>query len=735
MATTDKQQYESFKQFGSFIAYLVIFLDLYFYCFNFFYEQGLTADFLTKVLGGFDKAGFFSHPIKPKIVILVMTVLFVMFDKGKKNVESDKKSIIYGAISATVLFVCVSFVPFITKNIFIYGPLFIGSYLYLIKMYSLINRLFDNEIMDDRFNKKNKIFPQMTELIENELSVNIPYKFVSSYEKKKGRFVPITTDGYINIISPERASIILGKPGSGKSYSFNEEYLRQHIMKGFSIINYDFKFPTLTNVAYNYFTTYKGAYAKYANKGRFAVINIDDPRYSDRCNPLHRDLLEKRAQAMDAVKTIYFNLDKKSATKQDFFQMSAIAITSAALWFLRMYENGKYCSFPHLIEYMQQPDEKMLTILDSYDELKYFTSAFTDALQKESFEQLSGQTASARIPLGQCATDEMFYVMTDPDNNGVNLRVNLPDEVTVLNIANNPETQLTNAPALGLYMSQAAKLINAQDRVPCNFHVDELPTIFINGLNTLIATARSNKVCVTLSAQDYTQLVNNYGKDIADTIFNTIDTIISGKVAIDTAKKITESIGKINYQNQSISISENTSSTISTQQQHVVPAEDISQLSQGEFVGVVSDNFKNPIDLKVFRGLVSPSKEDLGDLSYPMINPDITSDVLKENTQRIRDDINRIVENEMKRLEDDKEKEKDLAEEQAMEGFGSYDNFNPEFNVEDEEIEDTISDQPIEIDDVTNELNQNQKEGLGDEYATLLNSIEPLTTLPTMDDE
>lgn len=724
-----KQQYDGFKQMGQLLAFAILILDVHYYCYDFFFDLGLTEEFLTRTVYELKKAGLYGNPMIPKGCVLFLTFVFVLLDRGNRDTNKDNRTIIMDAVIATCLFMSTAVIPNLVPIPLIYIAAVFISYLYLIKTYSLINRLFNNRVMKDRFNKRNKVFPQTTELIENDMSVNIPYTFVTEYKERSSGLYPIFSQGYINIVSPERATIILGKPGSGKSYSFNEEFLRQHIKKGFSLVNYDYKFPTLTNIAYNYFVTYRSSYNQYKNKGRFAVINVDDPRY-DRCNPLHPDLLERRAQAMDAVKTIFFNLDKKSATKQDFFQMSAIAITSAALWFLRLYENGKYCSFPHLVEFIQQPDEKMLAILDSYEELRYFTSAFTDALKKESFEQLSGQTASARIPLGQCATDEMFYTMTDPDNTGVNLRVNLPDEVTVLSVANNPETQQTNAPALGLYMSQAAKLINAQGRVPCNFHVDELPTIFINGLNNLIATARSNKVCVTLSAQDYTQLVMNYGKEIADTIFNTIDNLISGKVAIETAEKITKSIGRINYKNQSISISENTSSTISTQREYTVPAEDIAQLSQGEFVGVVSDSFNQPIELKAFRGIVNPSKDDLGNLEVPMSNPNVTKEDLKANSKRIREEIQGIVTNEMARLQREKDEQLEIAEQQTMEEHDLNQNYEHEFNPTQDSYE--MEEIPFEVPEL-NEV-EGSKKPKKDYYDNLVEYMGPESDLTKIEE-
>lgn len=680
----DKNQFEKYKGLGMLLAMLFLLLDIYYFNYKFFHGVGLYHGLFDTIIKFFLKMGFLKSPFYPKFGVLLMSVFFVMFDNGKKNVEIEKNEAVFFGVSTTILFLSTSLLVFMYKNVFLYSILVLGSYALLIKSYHALHRLFDNTLIKDRYNKVNKIFPQNTELLVNPMSVNIPFNFVKAYNKK---MQPIWEQGYINFVSPERATLILGKPGSGKSYSFNEEFIRQWILKGFAFINYDYKFPTLTNFAYFYFLKYKSSYEKYDNKGRFACINISDPRYSDRCNPIHRRLLKSKQEAMDAVYTIYFNLDKKSAQKQDFFQMSAMSLTVAALWYLREYKDGIYCSFPHLVELIQQPDEKLLTILGSFPDLRYWTSAFADALEKESFDQLSGQTASARIPLGKCATDEMFWVMYDPDDTGVNLKVNLPEEVTILNIANNPETQKTNAPALGLYLSQSAKLINDHGRVPCAFHVDEFPTTYIHGLNTLIATARSNKVCTVLSAQDYTQLILEYGKETADSIFNTIDNIVTGKVAIDTAKKMSEAIGKINYTTQSISINQdNTSTSFNTQRDYIVPPEDISQLSQGEFCGVVSDNFKQKIELKAFRGDVNPPKDDMSNVKFPMVYPDLTSEHLRDNVRLIQNQIKDLVSEEMLRIEEERQNAIE-AEADSVRLSLELDNVLPfQNNSQDEEI-------------------------------------------------
>lgn len=651
MSSTTDSQFEGLKNLSLLLVILITVGDIYRFCYTDL-PPSFQSDIASTAVNFFIKLGIYRNPFYSRGFIIILSFLFVVLDKGKKTIEIDKQTIALHSLISTVLFIASGALIYILNNWIIYSIVFIAAYAYMIKNYTYLHRLFGEDIMGDRFNLVNKIFPQTKELITNDISINIPYKFVEDYKKNRdGSLTPILADGYINIVSPNRALLVTGMPGSGKSYSFNEEIIKQFMQKGFAFINYDYKFPTLSNVAYNYFNKYKSSFSRHGNGGCIRTINLDDPRYSHRCNPIRSDLITKKSEAIDAVYTLFYNIDKKSATSQDFFQMSAMAIVSASLWFLRMYEDGKYCSLPHLIEFLQHADSKILPILASYPELHTFTSSLSDALAKGAFEQLSGQTASARIPIGRLATDEMYYVMTDPDMTGVNLNVNLKEEVTVLNIANNPNTQKTNAPANGLYFSQAAKLINAQGRVPCGFHVDELPTIYINGLDNLIATARSNNVCTILSAQDYTQLVREYGKDIADSIFNTIANKVTGQVAVDTADKFTKAIGKINYKQQSVSINkDDTSKSFSTQRDFVVPPEDIAQFGQGEFAGVLADTFKERLEHKVFRGFVSPDKSDLEEESIPMVNPDIDEYSLRQNRQRIIKEVNDIVDIEVARL-------------------------------------------------------------------------------------
>ncbi|MBE7649026.1 TraM recognition domain-containing protein [Tenacibaculum finnmarkense] len=704
--------FESYKSIKDFLVIILTIFYFYFFFYLFFQEHNLNYYYFDRILLFFSKLGIFSnHYLIPSFIFFVTSV-FSLAEKGNKKKEVTKdQAITYSTIGAVFFISNIIFIDYI-ESFILFGLTYSLSLLCYMRGLSLFRRLFNRNILKDRFNKRNKIFPQETRLIENDMSVNIPFKFVSDYKEVEKKMTPVFTQGFINLIAPARSTIIIGKPGSGKSYSFNEEFLKQHIKKGFAFINYDFKFPTLSTIAYNYIDVYGSIYEKmYGKPVVFGTICIDDPRYSSRCNCISNKIITKISDAEDAVMTIFKNLDKKNADKEDFFKLSAMSITKAVLWFLKIYKDGKYLSLPHLIEFIQNKDDEILPILADYPELFYSVSAFSDALEKEAYDQLSGQTASARIPLGKLATPELFYVATDPDNTGIDLQVNKRNNVTFLNIANHPRTQQTNSPALGLYLSQVAKLINVHTddveggTVPCNYHIDELPTTFINNLKELIATARSNNICPTLAFQDYSQLVLEYGKEAADNIFNTVDNILSGKVAIDTAEKISKMAGNAQFEQQSVSISKEGSKTFNTTSQAIIPASDIASFSQGEFTGIVSDTFKQQIVLKVFRGFISLDKSDQTKKKLPMINPNLTQEDLKDNMKSIQEDIKGIIKEELLRINLKKQKENE-AEEHDQEIITLEEEIFPPTELEMEQIVSLIEKTTIEIKNDSEQANQ-----------------------------
>lgn len=637
------------------VSILLVLIHLYWFCYGFFLERGWTLKVINKILGNFDRtAGLFSHTLYTKVFAIVLLALSCLGTKGVKN-----EKITWSKIHVTL---GVGFVLFLLNTPLLKLPVALATFFYILTICLgyialmmagvWISRLLKNNLMDDVFNMENESFMQETKLMENEYSVNLPTKFW--YNKKEHK-------GWINIVNPFRATIVLGTPGSGKSYAVVNNYIKQHIEKGFSMYIYDFKFDDLSTIAYNHLLKHQD---KYEVKPKFYVINFDDPRKSHRCNPLNPDFMTDISDAYEAAYTIMLNLNRSWIQKQgDFFVESPIILLAAIIWFLKIYENGKYCTFPHAIELLNKKYSDLFTIMTSYPDLENYLSPFMDAWQGGAQDQLQGQIASAKIPLSRMISPQLYWVMTGDD---FSLDINNPKEPKILCVGNNPDRQNIYSAALGLYNSRIVKLINKKGQLKSSVIIDELPTIYFRGLDNLIATARSNKVAVCLGFQDYSQLTRDYGDKESKVIQNTVGNIFSGQVVGETAKSLSERFGKVLQKRQSISINRNDKSTsISTQLDSLIPASKISTLTQGIFVGAVSDNFDERIDQKIFHAeiVVDNDKVAAETKAYQKI-PEILSFVdehgkdnmkqeIENNYKQIKQDIVQIIEMELERIKID----------------------------------------------------------------------------------
>jgi len=637
------------------VSILSVLMHLYWFCYGFFLERGWTLEVINKILGNFDRtASLFSHTLYTKVFALVLLALSCLGTKGVKN-EKITWFKIYVALG-------VGFVLFFLNTSLLKLPPVIGTFLYILTI-SLgyialmmagvwMSRLLKNNLMDDVFNHENESFQQETKLMENEYSVNLPTKF---YYKNKWN------NGWINIVNPFRATIVLGTPGSGKSYAIVNNYIKQQIEKGFSMYIYDFKFDDLSTIAYNHLLKHRD---KYKVQPKFYVINFDDPRKSHRCNPLNPGFMTDISDAYEAAYTIMLNLNRSWIQKQgDFFVESPIILLAAIIWYLKIYDNGKYCTFPHAIELLNKKYSDVFTILTSYPDLENYLSPFMDAWQGGAQDQLQGQIASAKIPLSRMISPQLYWVMTGDD---FTLDINNPKEPKILCVGNNPDRQNIYSAALGLYNSRIVKLINKKGQLKSSVIIDELPTIYFRGLDNLIATARSNKVAVCLGFQDFSQLIRDYGDKEAKVIQNTVGNIFSGQVVGETAKNLSERFGKVLQKRQSMTINRNDKSTsISTQLDSLIPASKISTLTQGMFVGAVSDNFDERIEQKIFHAeiIVDNEKVATETKAYQKI-PQILAftnengeDTMKQEIERnygqIKQDVLQIIETEMERIKND----------------------------------------------------------------------------------
>ncbi|MCE9184223.1 type IV secretion system DNA-binding domain-containing protein [Bacteroides fragilis] len=534
----------------------------------------------------------------------------------------------------------------------LYTTTLTGGFFCLLASGLWISRLLKNNLLEDVFNTENESFLQETKLMENEYSVNLRTKFWF-----KGKMY----NGFINLVNIFRATMILGTPGSGKSYAIVNQFIKQTIEKAYALYIYDFKFDDLSIIAYNHLIKYRH---RYKVPPKFYVINFDNPRKSHRCNPLAPELMTDISDAYESSYTIMLNLNKSWVQKQgDFFVESPIVLFTAIIWFLKLYENGKYCTFPHAIELLNKRYEDVFTILTSYPDLENYLSPFVDAWKGGAAEQLMGQIASAKIPLSRLISPQLYWVMSGSD---FTLDINNPKEPKVLCVGNNPDRISIYGAALGLYNSRIVKLINKKKQLKSCVIIDELPTIFFKGLDNLIATARSNKVAVVLGFQDFSQLKRDYGDKEAAVIMSTVGNVFSGQVVGETAKTLSERFGKILQKRESMSINRNdTSTSISTQLDSLIPASKISTLSQGMFVGAVADNFGETIEQKIFHAQIvvdneAVQKETAAYQPIPEISSfldengnDTMEQQIQANYRQIKQDIVELVENELIRIEND----------------------------------------------------------------------------------
>ena len=636
------------------ISVIFLLINCYWFCYEAFHTWGFTLGIVDKILMNFQRTtGLFSSILWTKLFCVVFLALSCLGTKGVKEEKITWPKIWTVLFSGFVFFFLnwwllalpIGKVGAATLYIF---TLSVG-YICLLMAGVWMSRLLKNNLMDDVFNTENESFMQETRLMENEYSVNLPTRF---YYKKKWN------NGWINVVNPFRASMVLGTPGSGKSYAIVNNYIKQQIEKGFAMYIYDYKFPDLSEIAYNHLLQHLDAYKV---KPQFYVINFDDPRKSHRCNPINPAFMTDISDAYESAYTIMLNLNRSWIQKQgDFFVESPIILLAAIIWFLKIYEDGKYCTFPHAIEFLNRPYAQIFPILTSYDELANYLSPFMDAWEGGAQDQLQGQIASAKIPLSRMISPALYWVMTGDD---FSLDINNPKEPKVLVVGNNPDRQNIYSAALGLYNSRIVKLINKKKQLKSSVIIDELPTIYFRGLDNLIATARSNKVAVCLGFQDFSQLTRDYGDKESKVIQNTVGNVFSGQVVGETAKTLSERFGKVLQQRQSMTINRNDKSTsISTQMDNLIPASKISNLTQGMFVGAVSDNFDERIDQKIFHAeiVVDSAKVSAEMKAYqpiPIIaefqNED-GSDNLKEtieaNYKRTKQEVLTLVDSEIERI-------------------------------------------------------------------------------------
>jgi hypothetical protein len=641
----DKKGLRKIIDLTRFISLAILAVHIYLVCYKAFEIWGLTAALTDQILQHISRLGVFAGILKPKLAALASLGISLIGASGVKDEQLKAKGIVAYLLTGLVIYSLSYLVFYLDASPVAVASLYTGltaiGYLLVLAGGTRLSRLLSLNFNKDIFNRYNESFPQEERLLENEYSVNLPAKY--SYKGK-------LRNSWINFINPFRGMLIAGTPGAGKSYFVVRHIIDQHLRKGFSMFLYDFKFDDLSKLAYNMLLKY---YGDYTIKPKFFVISLDGIYH--RANPLDPESMEDITDAAESARTIMLGLNRELIKKQgDFFVESAINFLTATIWYLRRYEDGRYCTLPHVIELIQIDYERLFAIMEEQKEISALISPFVSALVRKAAPQLEGQIASAKIGLARLSSPMLYYVLT---GNDFTLDINNPKEPKIICVGNNPQKLQTYGAVLSLYISRMVKLVNRKGQMKSSLIFDEFPTIFLNNMDSLIATARSNKVSTTLAVQDFSQLTKDYGAEQADVITGIVGNVISGQVTGDTAKTLSNNFGKISQEKQSVSInSSETSVSKSTQMDFAIPAARIAALSSGEFVGMVADNPEQKIGLKMFHSEIQNdhkviAAEEAGYLPIPKPCKATAEDV-QENYDRIKLEIQELVKSEMKKLKD-----------------------------------------------------------------------------------
>lgn len=615
----------------------ILAFHFYYFCHQTLRVWSLTIGFVDRVLISLVKTGLFESIHISKGISLCLLLISMIGVKGKKNDKTGLSVPATLVILGLMLFLGSQLIFRITlpnENLAIaYILLTVTGYVLIMAGGTRMSRYLRIRLIKDVFNKANETFPQEERYLENEYSVNLPAQYILRGSTRKS---------WINIINPFRSLLVIGTPGAGKSYFVIRHVITQHIRKGFSMFIYDFKYDDLSRIAYNALRKYQ---ANYEIKPSFYVINFD--RIYHRCNPLDPATMEDITDATESSRTIMLGLNHDWIKRQgDFFVESPINFVTAIIWFLRKHDGGRYCTLPHVIELMQLDYHKLFKVLRTEREIDVLINPFESAYRNEAMEQLEGQVASAKIGMARLSSPQLYYVLS---GNDFTLDVNNPEDPKIVCMGNNPQKQQIYGAVLSLYITRVIKLVNKKHQHKSSLIFDEFPTIYFNGIDNLMATARANKVATTLAVQDYSQLKKDYGREQAEVIMNIVGNVISGQVVGETAKLLSERFGKILQQRESISInSSDTSVSRSTQLDLAVPASKIASLSSGEFVGMVADDPDQKIDLKVFHSEIlndheSIRKEEDFYHEIPSVR-NVSPEQVQDNYFRIKEEVRMIVE-------------------------------------------------------------------------------------------
>jgi hypothetical protein len=638
MQTAYHHPYQEIRTMAALIASAVLGCHLYYYCYAAFAEWRLTAPIVDHLVLNLVHSGMFHHRFTTKLIAICFIAL-TLIGRDPAGRSTGKKKLLWiipGGISLYFgcdLILSQAGTPTGLTITYI-GVMAVGlSLIYsgLRSVFALIQLRFSNDI----FNRFNESFPQ------EERRLPQPYSF---HLRAQYTFRNQVRDSWINLLDGTRGTLVCGVPGVGKTRYVFRQLVQQSLDHGMALFVYDLKYDNLTRLTYN---SLERTRPTLTAQPQFFSINFDDLNRSHRCNPLDPAGMHDISDATEYARTLLYAINKRWITQQgEFFVESAIAFFTANTWFLRQYQNGRYCTLPHLIELLQTDFYKLFSVLRSYPDLQTHLESFVSALRDGTLEQLQGQVATARIALAGLASPHLYYILS---GNDFSLDINNPAAPKVVCIGSNPQKQYVYGAVISLYVTRLLKLVNNPGRLPCHILLDEFPSFYAHGIHLTLSQAREAKVAVTLGIQDFSQLRMEYGRDHADAIFNLPANLICGQVSGETARLVSDRFGRILQEKNTVSINSRDSSTSRSHNlDPAIPASRISTLSAGEFVGITADIPNQPIKLKAFHARIvadhaAIAREEASYEPVPEVRQ-ITRANVEYNYQQIKKDVQQIVE-------------------------------------------------------------------------------------------
>lgn len=601
------------------------------------YMNGIIVTFHEKL----KSIPIYNNIFLSKITTIVLLCIASMGTKAKKNLEFNAKKMVVIPLSCGLVMVIASIIIFYIEgetrwyHIRSTSWIYMAPSLYGVMMMNValdnISKYFKDGLIKDKFNFENESFKQMENKDENQYSVNIPMRY---YYRGKFRH------GFVNIVNPFRGTFIVGTPGSGKTFSVIEPFIRQHSEKGFAMVVYDYKFPTLATKLYYQYR--KNQHLDKVPKGcQFNIINFVNVEYSRRVNPIQQKYIPNLAAASETAETLLESLQKgkkDSGGADQFFQTSATNFLAACIYFFVNYDKkpydedgnelvaeyktdkdtlhrkltgrvfkdntmqekvqpaywlGRYSDMPHVLSFLNHSYEEIFEVLETDPEVYPLLASFVTAFQNKAMDQLEGMIGTLRVQISRLATKEAYWVFSGDD---FDLKVSDPKHPSYLLIANDPDMESIIGALNAMILNRLVTRVNSGmgKNVPVSIIADELPTLYFHKIDRLIGTARSNKVAVTLGFQELPQLEADYGKTGMQKIITTNGNIIAGSArAKETLDWLSNDIfGKVVQMKKGVTIDrDKTSINYNENVDSLVPAAKISDLPTGWICGLTARDF------------------------------------------------------------------------------------------------------------------------------------------------